>query len=111
MDSRALECSGILWVWYLALPSERREFSLSSLPDCVNKCGVSVVGEILKFGSLSILFTHEEQRSFWRQQVRSGCDLQCLARDQGVESVSLCAVSDLVVVLRKGDKLGQRARI
>src|SRR5262245_44587274 len=68
-----------------------------------------MVGKILKWGCLSVLFTHEKQRKIRCQEADSSRHFQRFARNQRAESFSPCAVSDLIVVLREDDKLGHWA--
>ena len=94
MNPRAFECRRILRVRDLPAPTKRREFSSSPLPDCFDENRVAMIDKILKWSSLSVFFTHEQQRNIRAQEVGRRRRFQRLARDQGTESFSPCAVSN-----------------
>src|SRR5690349_12155327 len=101
MELRPLEGGRVLRVWHLAGEAlEARELLLAPLTRRLGDRGIVVVGEELERRRLAVLLAHEEERDLRREEEARGGDAARLGR----QPVALCAVADLVVVLRVDDE-------
>jgi hypothetical protein len=84
---------------------EAGEFRLSSFAHGSSQGWIRMIGEIKERSGLAVFFTHEQKWDIRREQDNGCRQFLSLETDQAAASFSQSAVSDLVVILRKHDKL------